>query len=72
MSSTRSALRHWGIRTVVVGAALAGATALSTAVATSASAIVKNPNTLCAAHGGVAYIGDDFVECEDGEIFDLT
>lgn len=72
MLSTRSARRrHWGVRALVVGATIAGTTALSAAVATSASAVVKNPNTLCAPHGGVAEIGKGYIKCQDGEEFEV-
>ena len=71
MPSTRSALRHWGIRTMVVGATLAGMTAFSTAVAINAAAVVKSPGKLCAPHGGVEYVGKNFVECADGEVFEF-
>ena len=36
-----------------------------------ADAKVKNPVTLCEPHDGVAHVGSDFVECVDGEVFDL-
>ena len=71
MSNSR--LRRFGLRTLVVGVALTGSTALATATATGASAIVKNPNTLCADHGGVetVYRKARVVVCNDGEEFDI-
>lgn len=63
--------RLWAARATVVGLALTGATAFTTSLATSASAVVKNPNTLCAPHDGVAAVGKGFVECNDGMVFDV-
>lgn len=71
MNSTRTALCRWTVRTAIVGAAFAGAASFTTAAATSASAVVKNPNTLCADHGGVDVILKGWIICADGEEFEV-
>ncbi len=60
--------RLWAVRVAVVCAAVTGTTAVA---ATSASAVVKNPTTLCKDHGGVDVVGKGFVVCMDGEVFDI-
>lgn len=69
MSKHTAGLRRWGLRAAVAGVTIAGALS----VTTSASAIVKNPNTLCDGHDGVSvvYRKAGVVVCNDGEEFDI-
>ncbi len=65
---SRSSAKRWAGRAVAVAAV---ASMASMAGALPASAVVKNINKLCAPHGGVAHVGDNYVECADGTVFNI-
>lgn len=68
MRRTRTGPRLWGARVLIVCVTVAGMTTVAT---TSASARVKNPDILCRGHDGVGTVGNGWVVCGDGEMFDL-